>query len=89
MQTFNIEALADVRVTLSALLGHADASLREILEFRPGTIIPLHVAAGSPVPLLVNGIAVADGEIVTLENGALAMEILNIALPPELQYDHE
>lgn len=83
MQQPDIELLADVRVSLSAFLGHADASIREILAYRPGTVVPLHVAVDAPVPLLVNGIAIAQGEIVTLESGSLALEIVEVSLPSE------
>ena len=42
-------------------------SIKEILEFSPGTIIELNKLAGEPVDVLVNGKFVAKGEVVVIE----------------------
>jgi flagellar motor switch/type III secretory pathway protein FliN len=44
--------------------------------------VPLDAKAEAPVPLLVNGIAVATGDLVSLEDGGLAVQINEI-----LQFD--
>ncbi len=49
-----------------------------MLAFAEGTIVPLDVRADSPVDLLVNGVAVATGDIVELDDGTLAVEINQI-----------
>lgn len=81
MAALDIHALGDVRVTLSALLGHARTSISEILDFHPGSIVPLQASSEAAIPLLVNGVIIAHGEIVSLENGCLALEILDVATP--------
>ena len=42
-------------------------SIKEILDFSPGTIIELNKLAGEPVDVLVNGKFVAKGEVVVIE----------------------
>jgi flagellar motor switch protein FliN len=77
-----LEALGDLRVAVTALLGRTTASIGEVLNYAPGTVVPLDAKAEAPVPLLVNGIAVATGDLVSLEDGGLAIQINEI-----LQFD--
>ena len=48
-------------------LGRSNKSIKEILDFSPGTIIELNKLAGEPVDVLVNGKFVAKGEVVVIE----------------------
>ena len=54
-------------------------SIKEILDFSPGTIIELNKLAGEPVDVLVNGKLIAKGEVVVIEEsfGIRVTEILN------------
>ncbi|MDQ6781434.1 MAG: FliM/FliN family flagellar motor C-terminal domain-containing protein [Candidatus Eremiobacteraeota bacterium] len=78
----SLETIADVRVTIHALLGQTQATLREVMDFRPGTVVSLHTPLDATVPLLVNGVEVASGDIVTLPSGALALEIVEVTSSP-------
>jgi flagellar motor switch protein FliN/FliY len=82
MSSLGVEALGDLRVAVTALVGRTTASIGEILNYAPGTVVPLDAKAEAPVPLLVNGIAVATGDLVSLEDGGLAVQINEI-----LQFD--
>ena len=82
MSGLGLEALGDLRVAVTALVGRTTASIGEVLNYAPGTIVSLDTKAEAPVPLLVNGIAVASGDLVSLEDGGLAIEINEI-----LQFD--
>ena len=42
-------------------------SIKEILDFTPGTIIELNRIAGEPIDVLGNGKFVAKGEVVVIE----------------------
>jgi flagellar motor switch protein FliN len=79
-----MRSLGDVRVAVTALVGRATASIDEVLGYAPGTIVRLDARADAPVPLLVNGIAVASGDIVATDDGGLAIEISEIMLPDEM-----
>lgn len=63
----NIDLIMDVPLEVTVELGRTNKSIQEILEFSPGTIIELNKIAGEPVDVLVNGKAVARGEVVVIE----------------------
>ncbi|MBP5159259.1 MAG: flagellar motor switch phosphatase FliY [Lachnospiraceae bacterium] len=67
MQTENIDLLLDVPLEVTAELGRTSKSIKEILDFAPGTIIELNRLAGEPIDVLVNGKYVAKGEVVVIE----------------------
>ncbi|MCR4721185.1 MAG: flagellar motor switch phosphatase FliY [Lachnospiraceae bacterium] len=67
LTTENIDLLLDVPLEVTAELGRTSKSIKEILDFSPGTIIELNRLAGEPVDVLVNGKFVARGEVVVIE----------------------
>ena len=70
--------LFDVPLQISAELGRASLSIKEILQLVPGSVVELDKLAGEPVDLLVNGKLIAKGEVVvTDENfGVRIIEII-------------
>lgn len=66
-QPENIELIMDVPLEVTVELGRTSKSIKEILEFSPGTIIELNRLAGEPIDVLVNGKFVAKGEVVVIE----------------------
>ena len=67
LKTENIDLLLDVPLEVTAELGRTSKSIKEILEFSPGTIIELNRLAGEPIDVLVNGKYVAKGEVMVIE----------------------
>ncbi len=67
LQQENIGLIMDVPLEVTVELGRTHKSIKEILEFAPGTIIELNKLAGEPVDVLVNGKYVAKGEVVVIE----------------------
>ncbi|MDE6851954.1 MAG: flagellar motor switch phosphatase FliY [Lachnospiraceae bacterium] len=67
MQQENIDLIMDVPLEVTVELGRSNKSIKEILDFAPGTIIELNKLAGEPVDVLVNGKFVAKGEVVVIE----------------------
>lgn len=67
MQQENIELIMDVPLEVSVVLGRTRKSIKEILEFGPGTIIELDKLAGEPIDVMVNQKLVAKGEVVVIE----------------------
>lgn len=67
LQTENIDLLLDVPLEVTAELGRTSKSIKEILDFSPGTVIELNRLAGEPIDVLVNGKYVAKGEVVVIE----------------------
>jgi flagellar motor switch protein FliN len=67
VQPENIDLLLDVPLEVTVELGRTSKSIKEILDFAPGTIIELNRLAGEPIDVLVNGKFVAKGEVVVME----------------------
>ena len=66
-QPENIGLIMDVPLEVTVELGRTKKSIKEILDFAPGTIVELNKIAGEPVDVLVNGKYVAKGEVVVIE----------------------
>ncbi len=66
-QQENIDLIMDVPLEVTVELGRTNKSIKEILDFSPGTIIELNKLAGEPIDVLVNGKFVAKGEVVVIE----------------------
>ncbi len=66
-QKENIDLIMDVPLDVKVELGRTSKSIKDVLEFAPGTVIELNKIAGEPVDVLVNGKYVAKGEVVVLE----------------------
>jgi flagellar motor switch protein FliN/FliY len=66
-QQENIDLIMDVPLEVSVVLGRTRKSIKEILEFAPGTIIELDKLAGEPIDVMVNQKLVAKGEVVVIE----------------------
>jgi len=76
--TIALETLGDIEVTVSVAMGTARRTIKEVLELREGSVVPLDVSASAQVQLLINGVTVATGEIVELDDGMLAIEISSV-----------
>ncbi len=63
----NIDLIMDVPLEVTVELGRTSKSIKDILEFTPGTILELNKIAGEPIDVLVNGKFVAKGEVVVIE----------------------
>ena len=63
----DMRRLAAVPVDLSVEMGRTRMTVGQTLELRPGSIITLNRMAGEPVDLLVNGAAIARGEVVVID----------------------
>jgi flagellar motor switch protein FliN/FliY len=62
-----LDLIQDVEMQVTAVLGRAELSVRELLSLRAGAVVELDQAAGSPVDVLVNGTRIARGEVVVID----------------------
>ena len=67
VQQENIDFIMDVPLEVTVELGRVSKSIKDILDFAPGTIVELNKIAGEAVDVLVNGKYVAKGEVVVIE----------------------
>jgi flagellar motor switch protein FliN/FliY len=66
-QRENIDLIMDVPLDVTVELGRTKKSIKDILEFAPGTIVELNKIAGEAIDVMVNGKYVAKGEVVVIE----------------------
>ena len=64
----NISKVANVEVTLEAVLGKAKLSLKDAIEYDSGSVITLDKTNQEPVNIYVNDILIAKGQIVAIED---------------------
>ncbi len=66
-QKENIGIIMDVPLEITVELGRTSKTIKEILEFSPGTVVELDKLAGEPIDILVNGKNIAKGEVVVID----------------------
>jgi flagellar motor switch protein FliN/FliY len=64
----NLDLILDVAVTLSLEVGRTRLPVRELLQLAQGSILELDRLAGEPLDVLVNGIRIARGEVVVVND---------------------
>jgi flagellar motor switch protein FliN/FliY len=62
----NLNLILDVAVTLALEVGRARMPVRELLQLAPGAIVELDRLASEPLDVLVNGVRIARGEVVVV-----------------------
>jgi len=63
-----LEALYDVPVQISVVLGKTSMQLSQLLKLGRGAVVELDRAVGEPIDVYVNDKMVAKGEIVIVDN---------------------
>lgn len=63
-----LDKLVNVALDVSVELGRASVTLAEVLEYDVGSVIELDRAAGAPVDVRVNGMLLAQGEVVLIDD---------------------
>jgi len=64
----NLNLILDVAVTLALEVGRARMPVRELLQLAAGSIVELDRLAGEPLDVLVNGVRIARGEVVVVND---------------------
>jgi flagellar motor switch protein FliN len=74
----DLEAVFDVPVTVSAVLGKSGMEVSELLKLGKGTVIELDRKVGEAIDIYVNNRLVARGEVVLVEDrlGVTMTEII-------------
>jgi flagellar motor switch protein FliN/FliY len=74
----DLEAVFDVPVTVSAVLGKSGMEVSELLRLSKGTIVELDRKVGEAIDIYVNNRLVARGEVVLVEDrlGVTMTEII-------------
>ncbi len=74
----DLEAVFDVPVRVSAVLGRARMDIGDLLKLGPGTVLELDRKVGEAIDIYVNNRLVARGEVVLVEEklGVTMTEII-------------
>ncbi len=74
----DLEAVFDVPVQVSAVLGRSRMDVAELLKLGPGTVLELDRRVGEAIDIYVNNRLVARGEVVLVEDklGVTMTEII-------------
>ncbi len=74
----DLEAVFDVPVQVSAVLGRSRMDVAELLKLGPGTVLELDRRVGEAIDIYVNNRLIARGEVVLVEDklGVTMTEII-------------
>jgi flagellar motor switch protein FliN/FliY len=64
----NLDLIMSVPVEVSVEVGRTKKRIKEILDFKKGTLVELNRVAGEPMDIFVNGKCIAKGEVVVIED---------------------
>ena len=75
-----LDPLRDVKCPVSVVLGTGSISVRRVLTLERQHVVRLHQSAGEDLQMIVNGILLARGEVVVVEDST-AIRLTEIAKP--------
>jgi flagellar motor switch protein FliN len=64
----NLDLVHDVPLSISAVLGQTELSLRDVVSMTAGSVFELDKLSSEPVDLFVNNILIARGEVVVVDD---------------------
>ncbi|MDI6711447.1 MAG: flagellar motor switch phosphatase FliY [Thermoanaerobacterales bacterium] len=77
-----LQMLLDIPLKVTVVLGRTRRPIKEVLGLTPGAVVELSAMVDEPVEILVNGIPVAHGEVVVV-NENFGVRITSIISPQE------
>jgi flagellar motor switch protein FliN/FliY len=81
-QEMNLNLILDVSVTLSLEVGTVPMTVRDLLQLAPGAIVELNRLASEPLDVLVNGVRIARGELVVVDE-KFGIRLTEVVSPAE------
>jgi flagellar motor switch protein FliN/FliY len=78
----NLDLILDVGVTLALEVGRTRIKVRDLLQLSQGSILELDRLSGEPLDVLVNGVRVARGEVVVV-NDSFGVRLTEVVSPRE------
>ena len=62
----NLSVLLDIQMPITVVLGKTEVPFRRLLQLGPGSVLELDQAVGQPAELFVQGIRLATGDVVVV-----------------------
>lgn len=80
----NLSVLLDIQMPITAVLGSTEVPFRRLLQLGPGSVLELDQAVGQPAELYVQGIRLATGDIVVVNEhyGLRIREVTGAEIKP-------
>lgn len=78
----NLDLVLDVPVNISLRVGSTEISIRDLVKLVEGSVIALDKDSTEPMDLLVNGILIAHGEIVVVDE-KFGVRLTDVVSPVE------
>ena len=75
---FNEEALMEVNVDLSVVLGRTLLRVYQLLKLGRGAVVELNRQLNEPVEILANDIPIAKGEVVVTDEGYIGVKLTEL-----------
>ncbi len=76
-----LDLFRDVPCTVQVVLGTGRISLRRCLHLEPDSVIRLEQSAGEDLAVSVNGVPIAQAEVMVIDE-TMAVRITHIVAPP-------
>ncbi|MDP6418793.1 MAG: flagellar motor switch protein FliN [Candidatus Krumholzibacteria bacterium] len=77
-----LDMLSNVKLEMTVELGRARMNIGEVMQLSQGSVIELDKMAGEPVDLRVNGVLLAQGEVIVMDD-VFGVRITRLAQKPE------
>lgn len=74
----DLEAIYDIPVTVSAVLGRTVMPINQLLRLGRGAVVELDRKIGDPIDILVNNRLIARGEVVMVDETRLGVTMTEI-----------
>lgn len=74
----DLEAVYDVPVLVSAVLGRSTMQVNQLLKLGRGAVVELDRKVGDPIDIFVNNRLIARGEVVMLDDNKLGITMTEI-----------
>ena len=78
----NLNLVLDVPVNISLRVGSTDISIRDLVGLVEGSVVALDQNASEPMDVLVNGMLIAHGEIVVVDD-KFGVRLTDVVSPVE------
>ncbi len=81
-QEVDLDLVLDIPVSMTMEVGATRLSIRNLLQLGRGSVVELDRLAGEPMDVKVNGVLVAHGEVVVV-NEKFGIRLTNVIRPAE------
>lgn len=79
-RVFGDEALMEVNVDLSVVLGRTLLRVYQLLKLGRGAVVELNQLLNDPVEILANEIPIAKGEVIVTDEGHIGVKITELLI---------